>query len=380
MVASISARKSAAAASAYYQHMGKDTYYSREGEAPGRWEGRAAERLSLAGPVTKSDFEAALAGLDPKTGAALIQANGRAHAAGWDMTFSAPKSVSVLWALSPESERKLIETFHTNAVLKATRFLEDEAALARRGKGGKIQERVAGLLMAQFDHHTSRDLDPQLHTHAFIFNLAPRRDGTWGAIVSRELYRAQKRAGGLYRDKLANQLERAGVEIDRTGEIFRVKAIPMMIEKAFSKRRADIEKAAEAHGYSTPKGMEMAALRTRRSKVSISRDDLFEAWKTEAKSLGFELARTQNRTSEPAPRFSSNSAAVPIPPTNNLSSTGWAARERPHLNEGLSRVALPNPIHALQRLAAHLDAHARMPGVRINLHEKRRILDRDRDR
>lgn len=380
MVASISARKSAAAASAYYQHMGKDTYYSREGEAPGRWEGRAAERLSLAGLVSKSDFEAALAGLDPKTGAALIQANGRAHAAGWDMTFSAPKSVSVLWALSPEAERKLIATFHRNSVLKATRFLEDEAAFARRGKGGKIHERVAGLLMAQFDHHTSRDLDPQLHTHAFIFNLAPRRDGTWGAIVSRDLYRAQKRAGALYRSELANDLERAGIEIDRNGEIFHVKAIPIAIEKAFSKRRADIEKAADEHGYSTPKGMEMAALRTRKSKQSISRDDLFEAWKAEAKSLGFELARTQNRGMEPAPRFSPNSAAAPISPTKSLPSTGKAARERPHSNVGLSRVALPNPIQALQRLAALLDSHSRMPGMKINLREKRRTLDQDRDR
>lgn len=360
--------------------MGADAYYAREGEAPGRWEGRAVERLSLTGPVTKSEFEAALAGLDPKTRAALIQANGRTHAAGWDMTFSAPKSVSVLWALSPEIDRQIIEQAHRNSVLTATRFLENQAAWARRGKAGKIRERVAGLLMAQFDHHTSRDLDPQLHTHVFIFNLAPRRDGTWGAIVSRDLYRAQKQAGALYRDELASELERAGVEIDRAGDIFRVKTIPIAIEKAFSKRRIAIEKSAETHGYSTPNGMEMAALRTRKSKQIIGRESLFDAWRNEAKSLGFELSRTQIRMQEPSRNFAPKSTAVPLPSPTNSAPASRAVRERSHPKEGLSRVVLPNPIRVLQRLAAQLDAPARMPGVKIDLRQKRPILDRDRER
>lgn len=380
MVASISARKSAAAASAYYQHMGKDAYYAREGEAPGRWEGRAAERLSLAGPVTKSEFEAALAGRDPKTGAMLVQANGRLHAAGWDMTFSAPKSVSVLWALSPEPARRTIESAHRNAVLKATRHLEDEAAWARRGKGGAVRERVAGLLMAQFDHHTSRDLDPQLHTHAFIFNLAPRRDGSWGAIVSRDLYRAQKPAGSIYRDGLARDLERAGVELDRSGEIFRVKAIPIAIEKAFSKRRTAIEKAARTHGYSTPKGMEMAALRTRKPKQMAPREALFTAWRGEAKALGFELARAQIRTQEPTNMLTPKAVAGSLPAIPNPALAGGAGRERTHPGQGSPHAAAPNFLALLQRLAAHLDQHSRMPGVKISLQEKQPIRDHDRSR
>jgi conjugative relaxase-like TrwC/TraI family protein len=223
MVASISARGGVQAALGYYAHLGQDDYYLRDGEPPGGWAGEGAARLSLAGPVTKSEFEAALRGIDPKTGERLAALGGRVqdHAAGWDMTFSAPKSVSVLWALSEARERPVIEGAHQTAVAAATRYLEQTAAWARRGKGGATREPTAGLLMATFEHHTSRELDPQLHAHVFIFNLAPRRDGTWGAIVSRELYKAQKRAGAVYRSALAGELERAGYAVERASDNFR---------------------------------------------------------------------------------------------------------------------------------------------------------------
>jgi hypothetical protein len=200
MVASISARGNAASASRYYSHLQRDDYYSRDGEPPGRWAGKGAERLSLDGPVTQTEFDAALHGIDPKTGERLAQpGRGREHSAGWDMTFSPPKSVSVLWALCDVPERQMIAHAHRSAVLAATSQLEAAAGWARRGRAGATREQTAGLLMAQFDHHTSRESDPQLHTHTFIFNLAPRRDGTWGAIISRELYKAQKQAGATYR-------------------------------------------------------------------------------------------------------------------------------------------------------------------------------------
>src|ERR1700730_14639353 len=119
MVASISARGGAQAALAYYDHLGRDDYYARGGEPPGRWAGAGAERLSLAGPVTHAEFAAALGGLDPKTGERLVRHGGRAgeHAAGWDRTFSPPKSVSVLWALSDEPDRLAVEQAHRSAVL-----------------------------------------------------------------------------------------------------------------------------------------------------------------------------------------------------------------------------------------------------------------------
>ena len=214
MVASISARKNVSSAVAYFKHMAQDEYYTGDHEADGEWEGRGAERLTLDGPVSKADFEAALNGIDPKTGEPLVQLK-KAHAPGWDMTYSAPKSVSVMWALSPEKERRTIESAHRQAVSAANKHVEDNAAWTRRGKSGAQREQVAGLVIARFHHHTSRDLDPQMHTHSFIFNTAPRRDGSWGSIVSRDLYKAQKEAGAVYRGHLANALEREGYAIEQ---------------------------------------------------------------------------------------------------------------------------------------------------------------------
>jgi conjugative relaxase-like TrwC/TraI family protein len=319
MVASISARKSVAAAVSYFKHMASDEYYTGKGEqqteaeADGEWAGRGAERLALDGPVSKRDFEAMLNGRDPKTGARLTQI-GKSHAPGWDMTFSAPKSVSVMWALAPEPYRKQIEAAHRSAVQAATTHLEDNHAFTRRGKGGAIREPVAGLTIARFHHHTSRDLDPQLHTHAFVFNSAPRRDGSWGSLVSRDLYKAQKEAGALYRAHLAHELERGGHAVERFGTTFRLRTIPRDIERAFSKRRQAIEQAAGTHGYRTPKGMEQAALRTRQAKRPAQRAALFDAWKQEARALGFDLAKARLQAARvPAQAQQANTAARPAP-------------------------------------------------------------------
>jgi hypothetical protein len=169
--------------------------------------------------------------------------------------------------------------------------LERTAAFTRRGPAGKVREATAGLLVAAFDHHTSRESDPQLHTHCFVFNLAPRHDGSWGSIVSRDLYQAQKATGAVYRKELADGLERQGYTIDRQADSFRLAAMPAEVERAFSKRRQAIEEAARTHGYSTPKGMELAALRTRRAKHEAKLESLFESWRAEAKALGYTLQR-----------------------------------------------------------------------------------------
>lgn len=360
MVASISARKSVAAAVAYFKHMAQDEYYTGDQEIDGEWDGRGAERLALEGPVSKADFEAALNGLDPKTGEPLVQL-GKAHAPGWDMTYSAPKSVSVMWALSPEVDRAKIEAAHRSAVSVATRHLEDNHALTRRGKGGAIREPVAGLTIARFHHHTSRDLDPQLHTHAFIFNTAPRRDGTWGTLVSRELYKAQKETGAVYRAHLANQLEREGFAVERRGTGFRLTAIPQNIERNFSKRRQAIEQAAEKFGYNTPKGMELAALRTRQAKRPRERAALFETWKQEARLLGFDLNKARMQAKD------------------NIQTQTVTAKSAPAITRQRASRALPTARQLLKAIAA-VQASARMPGVRINLRQPRPRPDPEQER
>ncbi len=373
MVASISARGGAKAALSYYGHLRRDDYYARGGEPPGRWAGEAAERLSLRGPVTQTEFDAALRGFDPKTGERLAQFGGRSreHSSGWDMTFSAPKSVSVLWALSRPEDRGLIEQAQRSAVLAATKHLESSAASARRGRGGAVTEKTAGLLIAKFDHHTSRELDPQLHTHSFIFNLAPRRDGSWGAIVSRELYKSQKQAGGVYRKALGRELERMGHALEWDDDKFRVASIPRHIERALSKRRQAIEEAAQTYGYKTAKGMELAALRTRRAKQEATLDGMFATWRAEATAMGFQLGRDHGRRQSPSSQrstiaISGRTFATPTPPQPPAGSAAASIRQS----------AVQIGVH-LGRLLRALDQPSRMPGVKVSLRNSNREHERE---
>ncbi len=370
MVASISARGGVESALGYYEHLGQDDYYMRDDEPPGGWAGEGAARLSLSGPVTRSEFEAALRGVDPKTGERLAALGGKHqnHAAGWDVTFSAPKSVSVQWALSEPGDRSGIERAHRVAIHAATTYLERTAAWARRGKGGAIREQTAGLLMARFDHHTSRDLDPQLHSHFFVLNLAPRKDGTWGAIISRELYKAQKQAGAVYRQALATELEREGHAIERSGGSFRLRAIPREIERAFSKRRQAIEAAAETHGYTSAKGMQLAALLTRRAKRDVQRDALFETWRAEARAHGFELRREAvARSPEPRPAMA-NHRALDRQPSRSAPRSATASQPVARVDRAAAKLA---------SAARVMDQRAEMPGLAVDLKQRQQARDRE---
>ena len=367
MVASISARGGAQAALGYYGHLGQDDYYLRGHEPPGGWAGEAAARLSLDGPVVRSEFEAALNGIDPKTGERLTSLGGRqkSHSAGWDMTFSAPKSVSVLWALSDADQRVGIEIAQRSAVTVATKHLEQTAAYGRRGKGGAIREPTAGLLLAKFDHHTSRDLDPQLHTHVFVFNLAPRKDGTWGAIVSRELYKAQKQAGAIYREALAIEIERQGYVVERTVSGFHVAAIPRRVERTFSKRREAIEAATDEFGYRSPKGMEMAALRTRKAKRSVGRDALFATWRSEALAMGYELNAAIAKQHQPGRTDHLAHVHFRVP-----SDASRIVHER---EPNASLLAATNKLAAVARA---VDQRASLPSSQVDLKQR----DREKER
>jgi hypothetical protein len=275
----------------------------------------------------------------------------------------------VLWALSEAHDRGSIEQAHRSAVLAATAHLEATAGWARRGRGGATRERTAGLLMAQFDHHTSRESDPQLHTHAFIFNLAPRRDGSWGAILSRELYKGQKEAGLTYRRALASELERRGIRVERQNDTFRVVAIPRDVERAFSKRRQAIEEAARVHGYSTPKGMELATLRTRRPKRDARLGDLIKHWQAEARAIGFELGQSRQHmraTVASSGRLRLTPSAgrhnAPSPTPWASASTGVAAATTNTDQQRATRIG-----SQLGRALRALDQQAGMSGVRIKL-------------
>lgn len=289
---SISARGSAASAEAYYEHLAEqDDYYLKGQEPPGQWQGKGSEALGLSGAVSREDFAAALRGYKPGAeGAipeALVQNAGDKHMAGWDLTFSAPKSVSVLWALAPEDVQAKLATAHDEAVTEALKFVEDHASFTRRGKGGAIQEKVNGLLVSTFQHGTSREQDPQLHTHSFVHNVAERQDGTWGSIDGRNFYHWKMASGAYYRAALAEKMQEMGFEVRRDGKSFAVAGVSDTVEKHFSKRRAQIEDVLERMGATGAKASATVALKTRKAKTAQDREALREQWRQEAADLGF---------------------------------------------------------------------------------------------
>jgi len=220
----------------------EDDYYLNDTAPRGKWIGRGSIWLGLSGKTVGDEYHHIMKGLSPDGKEPLCAQVGDNHRSGWDLTFSAPKSVSIVWALSDEALRKKISDAQLTAVKQAISLLEDNAAFTRRGEGGGIREKVLGLVVAPFEHETSRALDCALHTHALVANVAPRVDGTSGTIMSRDLYFWQKAVGATYRAELAYQMNKLGFIVEPDNESFRLACIPESINQHFSKRTEAIFK------------------------------------------------------------------------------------------------------------------------------------------
>ena len=280
----------------YYIGLGREDYFLNGGEPPGKWFGRGAEDLHLTGIVDANAFRNLLEGRSPE-GRPLIQNAGeKDHQPGWDLTFSAPKSVSVIWSQADSQTRKEIQSCHEAAVKKAIEYLEGAAGFTRRGKGGVTVEQ-AKLIIAAFEHGTSRLQDPQLHTHALIMNVGVRSDGTTGTILSKPLYQAKMAAGAVYRAELAHQLEqRLSLIAERTGRTFEIQGVDKGLIAEFSKRREEILAALEAKGFSGAKAAAAATLSTRQVKGHIAREELFTLWHISGIERGFSLNEVKGLT------------------------------------------------------------------------------------
>jgi thymidine kinase len=184
--------------------------------------------------------------------------------------------------------RTAIEKIHDEAVDQALDFMERHAGRSRQGHAGEHTV-TAGFIASVYRHGTSREQDPQLHSHAFIHNVCTRPDGTTGTIESRDLYVWQRAGGAAYRVALADGLGKLGYEIELTGEFFRVKSVSREAERCFSRRRAQIEAELKRQGTSGARASEMATLNTRKAKKDRSAETLREEWKIRAKSLAKEL-------------------------------------------------------------------------------------------
>jgi conjugative relaxase-like TrwC/TraI family protein len=292
----VSIGKIAVGQHAYYEQQvaqGADDYYTGRGEVPGEWSGAGAQALGLSGRVSGGQFNALVAGMDPRDPAVRLRWSVRdPEVAALDLTFSAPKSVSVLAAAGPDDVMRVLVGAHNEAVTAALAYLDAAAVFVRRGHDGTTVEVGEGLIAAAYLHRMSRSLDPQLHTHVVAANLTRGPDGRFTALHGAPLYRAAKTAGYLYQAHLrATISDRLGLE---WGEVRKGAAelagVPAEILTEFSKRRQEMLRAAELGGISldTKAGGEAAALATRdRKEYGIDTHTWREEVQARASELGF---------------------------------------------------------------------------------------------
>lgn len=219
---------------------------------------------------------------------------------GYDLTFRPPKSVSVLWAVSPR-HREAIGEAHREAVEAALAYLEQSACVVRCGLD-RQQVPGAGLVAAAFEHRTSRAGDPLLHTHVVVANLTRSQTGKWRALDARPLWWHARAAGFCYQSHLRHLLtSRLGLawEPVRNGWANLV-GVPQSVLDAFSKRRADIVAEVERFGGASARAYQAATLATRPSKEP-SGAGLHERWAVEADSLGFTTDAAEHCFGQSAP-------------------------------------------------------------------------------
>ena len=251
---SIGALTSAAQGASYYE---RDGYYAKddpEHKAASAWAGKGAEELGLKGPVDPEVFRQVLEGRVPDGSDTRLGRRGKdgeiLHRPGRDLTFSAPKSVSI--AALVGGDDRIVEA-HDRAVKATLAWVEKNAAETRMKDPVTGQmARVGGqkIVAATFRHDTSRNLDPQLHTHAVLANMVRGEDDKWRSMANEKLYGSKMLLGMLYRSELAASLSRLGYDIEKTHADgrFEIAGVSRDIVEAFSTRRAEIEAAMAERG------------------------------------------------------------------------------------------------------------------------------------
>jgi conjugative relaxase-like TrwC/TraI family protein len=278
---------------------GAEDYYSGEGEVAGEWLGDAAEDLGLSGDVEAAQLEAMLTGRNPVDGEPLVGMRGvpsNGSVPGFDLTFSAPKSVSLLWGLGGPVAALEVKAAHREAVGAALDYMQREACWTRRGAGGSEFVKGSGYLAAGYVHRSSRAGDPQLHTHVLIANATKGPDGGWTRLYHPAIYDHAKTASYIYEAHLRHELcRRLGVEWQPTRQgIAEIAGFADEHLRAFSTRRQQILEAAGADA--SARSMQVAALATRQPKErDVGRGELLERWRSRAQEIGLDreaIART----------------------------------------------------------------------------------------
>ncbi|ADT96679.1 conjugative transfer relaxase/helicase TraI [Shewanella baltica] len=282
---------------------GETNYYLKEqsAEPNTQWFGKLAEQEGMLGkPVEEHQLKEVLAGsLNDQT---LKTQNSNARN-GFDFTFSAPKSVSLLALVGGD---KRLMTAHDDAVKFALSHIEKDAAQARQTNPDTKAtsfENTGNLLFAMVRHKTSREEDPQLHTHSLTANMTKDSEGTLRALASsfkqkggiingtgERVYNHQKYYTSLYQSALARSVEQAGYQTRSLGNnLFEVEGVPQSLLDTFSTRSQQINEQTQSLGLDSQAARDVAAKDTRKSKAYTSEATLFEQWKNKANNSGFNL-------------------------------------------------------------------------------------------
>jgi len=267
----------------YFHSMGSEhamEYFSENQKIDGFWQGKLAEKEGLIDKeVTQQDVER-IAGM-VKNGERL----------GLNITYSAPKSVSVAYAILGD---KRIKEVHENAVRVANEWIEKNLAMTRQGQGGKERIQASGIAVANYTHETSRSHDPQLHTHAVILNAVERStDGQIRALEPQKIYQYQKTIDQVYKNELASRLQELGYSIemkDKNGN-FEIKGIDQKIIDMFSERKNQINETVERlqneiNTNNEYKLRDIAAIESRDKKEILSQEQLNQKWNEKLSDIG----------------------------------------------------------------------------------------------
>jgi conjugative relaxase-like TrwC/TraI family protein len=283
----------------------RENYYTASEAIPGHWLGQLAEKWGLIGDVREAEFERLADGRHPLTNEVLVHhqtvrtyVNERgetvttvAHRAGWDATFSAPKSVS-LTALVGGDDR--VREAHRASVTVA--LDETERFVQARLGGNQPAETTGKWVAAAFEHDSARPVDgyaaPQLHTHVVLFNVTERSTGETRALQPRELYRSQSFATAVYRSELAFRLRSLGYAIERgpNGQPEIHGYTPAYLEASSPRRRQIEAHLAEVH-RSGAGAAQIAAHRTREAKLDLSHDEMQRRHRELAQAFGDQPAQ-----------------------------------------------------------------------------------------
>lgn len=294
---------------ASHYHANDQNYYQKDG-SKGIWSGNGANLLGLSGEVDQEDFKRLCFGIHPREDKILVNTTKRA---GTDLTFSAPKGVSLLMELSDHEEEMNIRKAHDEAVDKVLKLIEDNYLQMRlQTNGERVVIQTNNAVIAKFQHDTSRELDPQLHTHAFFLNMTTQDGETFRALHNEKLFANKMYLGQVYRNELARNLKKLGYSINITDSkkgLFDIAGIPNELSDHFSKRREKItqnvkELKAQYPNASESELYQIATLNTRKSKnkninrETVRKENIEEAQKiVDIKTL-LKNIKNQNQTKE----------------------------------------------------------------------------------